>query len=93
MSQGAVIWVFISEIFPNSVRSQGSSLGSFTHWIMAAIIAWTFPIIVNGSPNGGFYSFIFFSCMVLVSLIFIWKVMPETKGRTLEQIQKDLGIV
>jgi sugar porter (SP) family MFS transporter len=93
MSQGAVIWVFISEIFPNSVRSQGSSLGSFTHWIMAAIIAWTFPIIVNASPNGGFYSFIFFSLMVLISLIFIWKVMPETKGRTLEQIQKDLGIV
>ena len=62
MSQGAVIWVFISEIFPNSVRSQGSSLGSFTHWIMAAIIAWTFPIFVNGSVNGGFYSFIFFSC-------------------------------
>ncbi len=93
LSQGAVIWVFISEIFPNSVRSQGSSLGSFTHWIMAAIIAWTFPIIVNASPNGGFYSFIFFSCMVFVSLIFIWRVMPETKGRTLEQIQKDLGIV
>ncbi len=93
LSQGAVIWVFISEIFPNSVRSQGSSLGSFTHWIMAAIIAWTFPIIVNGTPNGGFYSFIFFSCMVLVSLIFIWRVMPETKGRTLEQIQKDLGIL
>ncbi len=93
LSQGAVIWVFISEIFPNSVRSQGSSLGSFTHWIMAAIIAWTFPIFVNSSPNGGFYSFIFFSCMVFVSLIFIWRVMPETKGRTLEQIQKDLGIV
>jgi sugar porter (SP) family MFS transporter len=93
LSQGAVIWVFISEIFPNAVRSQGSSLGSFTHWIMAAIIAWTFPIIVHGSPSGGFYSFIFFSCMMLVSLIFIWRVMPETKGRTLEQIQKDLGIV
>src|SRR5450432_3010440 len=93
LSQGAVIWVFISEIFPNSVRSQGSSLGSFTHWIMAAIIAWTFPIFVNGSANGGFYSFIFFSAMVLISMIFIWRVMPETKGRTLEQIQKDLGIV
>jgi len=92
-SQGAVIWVFISEIFPNSVRSQGGSLGSFTHWIMAAIISWTFPIIVEGSPNGGFYSFVFYSAMMLVSLIFIWKVMPETKGRTLEQIQKDLGIV
>jgi sugar porter (SP) family MFS transporter len=92
LSQGAVIWVFISEIFPNAVRSQGSSLGSFTHWIMAAIIAWTFPIIANGSVNGGFYSFIFFSLMMLVSLLFIWRVMPETKGRTLEQIQKDLGI-
>jgi len=93
LSQGAVIWVFISEIFPNAVRSQGSSLGSFTHWIMAAIIAWTFPIFVNKIPNGGHYAFIFFSCMMLVSLIFIWRVMPETKGRTLEQIQKDLGIL
>lgn len=92
-SQGAVIWVFISEIFPNSVRSQGGSLGSFTHWTMAAIISWTFPIIVEGSANGGFYSFIFYSLMMLVSLIFIWRVLPETKGRTLEEIQKDLGIV
>lgn len=91
-SQGAVIWVFISEIFPNSVRSQGGSLGSFTHWIMAALISWTFPIIVEGSPNGGFYSFIFYSVMMLLSFIFIWKVMPETKGKSLEQIQKELGI-
>lgn len=91
-SQGAVIWVFISEIFPNSVRSQGGSLGSFTHWIMAAIISWTFPIIVEGNPNGGFYSFIFYCAMMLVALVFIWRVMPETKGRSLEQIQKDLGI-
>jgi sugar porter (SP) family MFS transporter len=91
-SQGAVIWVFISEIFPNSVRSQGGSLGSFTHWIMAAIISWTFPIIVEGSEHGGFYSFLFYSLMMVVSFIFIWRVMPETKGRSLEQIQKDLGI-
>ncbi|MEJ7769487.1 MAG: sugar porter family MFS transporter [Chitinophagaceae bacterium] len=91
-SQGAVIWVFISEIFPNSVRSQGGSLGSFTHWIMAAIISWTFPIIVEGSPNGGFYSFVFYTVMMVIALIFIWRVMPETKGRSLEQIQKELGI-
>jgi MFS family permease len=91
-SQGAVIWVFIAEIFPNSVRSQGGSLGSFTHWIMAAIISWTFPIIVGGSEKGGFYSFIFYSLMMLASFIFIWRVMPETKGKTLEQIQKELGI-
>ncbi len=89
-SQGAVIWVFISEIFPNSVRSQGGSLGSFTHWIMAAIISWTFPVIVEGSPNGGFYSFVFYSFMMLVSFIFIWKVMPETKGKSLEQIERTL---
>ena len=62
-SQGAVLWVFISEIFPNSVRSQGGSLGSFTHWIMAAIISWTFPMIVEGSPNGGFYSFVFYASL------------------------------
>lgn len=91
-SQGAVIWVFISEIFPNSVRSQGGSLGSFTHWIMAAIISWTFPIIVEGSANGGFYSFVFYAFMMVLAFIFIWRVMPETKGRSLEQIQKELGI-
>lgn len=91
-SQGAVIWVFISEIFPNSVRSQGGSLGSFTHWIMAAIISWTFPIIVEGSPNGGFYSFIFYTLMMFISFLFIWKFIPETKGKSLEQIQKLLGI-
>lgn len=91
-SQGAVIWVFISEIFPNAVRSQGGSLGSFTHWIMAAIISWIFPVIVERVPQGGFYSFLFFSVMTLIQLIFIWRVMPETKGKSLEQIQKDLGI-
>jgi len=91
-SQGAVIWVFISEIFPNSVRSQGGSLGSFTHWIMAAIISWTFPIIVQGNPQGAFISFIFYSGMMLLNLIFTWRVLPETKGRSLEDIQKDLEI-
>jgi sugar porter (SP) family MFS transporter len=91
-SQGAVIWVFISEIFPNSVRSQGGSLGSFTHWIMAALISWTFPVIVEGSTKGGFYTFIFYSLMMILSFVFIWKVMPETKGKSLEQIQRELGI-
>ncbi|HLX91831.1 MAG TPA: sugar porter family MFS transporter [Puia sp.] len=91
-SQGAVIWVFISEIFPNSVRSQGGSLGSFTHWIMAAIISWTFPVIVEGTAHGGFYSFIFYSAMMLLQLLFVLKFLPETKGKTLESIQKELGI-
>ena len=91
-SQGAVIWVFISEIFPNSVRSQGGSLGSTTHWVMAAIISWTFPVIVEGSKDGGYYSFVFYSIMMFIQLIFVWRVLPETKGRTLEAIQKQLGI-
>ncbi|HEY6902270.1 MAG TPA: sugar porter family MFS transporter [Puia sp.] len=91
-SQGAVIWVFISEIFPNSVRSQGGALGSFTHWIMAAIISWTFPVIVEGNKEGGYHSFLFYSVMMLLHLLFVWRMLPETKGRTLEEIQKDLGI-
>ena len=91
-SQGAVIWVFISEIFPNSVRSQGGSLGSFTHWIMAALISWTFPIIVEGSESGGYYSFIFYTLMMALHLIFVWKFLPETKGKTLEEIQKSMQI-
>jgi sugar porter (SP) family MFS transporter len=91
-SQGAVIWVFISEIFPNSVRSQGGSLGSFTHWIMAAAISWIFPVIVEGSPLGGHYAFLFYAAMMAASFLFIWRVMPETKGKSLEQIQKELGI-
>lgn len=91
-SQGAVIWVFISEIFPNSVRAQGSSLGSFTHWIMAAIISWVFPIVVESSTAGGYYAFLFYAVMMVASFVFIWKVMPETKGKSLEEIQKELGI-
>jgi sugar porter (SP) family MFS transporter len=96
-SQGAVIWVFISEIFPNSVRSQGGSLGSTTHWVMAAIITTVVPSVLelsNGDVNrqGGLRSFIFFAVMMFLQLIFIWRVMPETKGKSLEQIQKDLKI-
>jgi MFS family permease len=93
-SQGAVIWVFISEIFPNSIRSQGGSLGSTTHWAMAWIITTIVPSILESGKNGtgAYYSFVFFAIMMVLQLIFIWRVMPETKGRTLEEIQKDLGI-
>jgi sugar porter (SP) family MFS transporter len=89
-SQGSVIWVFISEIFPNQVRSKGQTLGSFTHWIMAALISWAFPIFVARSPMGGAYAFAFFSAMMVLQFFFAWRVMPETKGRSLEQIQTDL---
>jgi sugar porter (SP) family MFS transporter len=89
-SQGAVIWVFISEIFPNKVREKGQSLGTFTHWAMAAIVTGTFPVVAN--RLGGGTSFVFFACMMVLQLLFVWKIMPETKGRSLEQIQHDLGI-
>jgi sugar porter (SP) family MFS transporter len=75
--QGAVIWVFISEIFPNRVRARGQALGSFTHWFMAALISWTFPMIA--AESGGHTIWVLF-------------IMPETKGVSLEQIQKKLGI-
>ncbi len=90
ISQGAVIWVFISEIFPNKVRGKGQSLGSFTHWIFAAVIAQVFPgvaAIVGAGPT-----FVFFSIMMFLQLLFVWKMMIETKGKSLEKIQEDLGI-
>ncbi len=85
LSQGAVIWVFLAEIFPNEVRAQGSSLGSTTHWVFAAIISWVFPVIVEGSVLGGYYVFLFYAAMVVASFIFI-RFMPETKGKPLEEI-------
>ena len=91
-SQGAVIWVFISEIFPNKVRAKGQTLGSFTHWIMAAIISWTFPIFAESSQLGGAYAFSIFAFMMFLHLFFVWKVLPETKGQSLEGIQRSLGI-
>ena len=90
-SQGAVIWVFISEIFPNSVRSKGQSFGSFTHWFMAAIVSYSFPIIAE-MQNGSRIAFLFFSFMMVLHLIFVLKWLPETKGKSLEAIQHQLGI-
>lgn len=84
-SQGAVIWVFISEIFPNEVRANGQALGSFTHWIMAAVVAFSFPSIA--SYLGGGTTFLFFSGMMMLQLLFVWKMMPETKGSSLEKIE------
>ena len=86
-SQGTVIWVFIAEIFPNTVRAKGQSLGSFTHWVMAALISLSFPIIAEGSAMGGAYAFILFTAMMVLQFFFAWKIMPETKGKSLEQIQ------
>lgn len=89
-SQGAVIWVFISEIFPNKVRAKGQTLGSFTHWIMAAIIAFTFPYLA--SHVGGGHIFLFFCFMMVLQLVFVWRWMPETKGQTLEEIEMTMVV-
>ncbi|MEX0613987.1 MAG: MFS transporter, partial [Pirellulales bacterium] len=87
--QGAVIWVFISEIFPNAVRARGVALGCFTHWIMNALISWTFPIIARES---GGHAFAFYAAMMVLQLIWVLVWMPETKGVPLEEIQKHLHI-
>lgn len=83
-SQGAVIWVFISEIFPNTIRGKGQSLGAFTHWLVATGIAFVFPYIA--STFGGGTSFMIFSVMMVLQLIFVVRMMPETKGMSLEEI-------
>lgn len=88
-SQGAVIWVFISEVFPNRVRAKGQSLGSFSHWFMNAVISGVFPLLAASS---GGYPFIFFSLMMCLQFLVVLFVYPETKGVTLEQMQKKLGI-
>jgi sugar porter (SP) family MFS transporter len=87
-SQGAVIWVFISEIFPNQVRASGQALGSFTHWIMAAIIAFSFPYIAE--TLGGGTTFLIFTGMMVLQLLFVWRLMPETKGTSLEEIGRSI---
>ncbi|HEY7530017.1 MAG TPA: sugar porter family MFS transporter [Gemmatimonadota bacterium] len=87
--QGAVIWVFISEIFPNRVRARGQALGTFTHWVLAAAISWTFPMIA--AESGG-HAFAFYAAMMLLQLGWVACVMPETKGVPLEEIEAALGI-
>jgi SP family arabinose:H+ symporter-like MFS transporter len=88
-SQGAVIWVYISEVFPNRVRAGGQSLGSFSHWIMNAFISGIFPTLAAAS---GSIPFAFFAAMMVLQFFVVLFVYPETKGYTLEAMQKRLGI-
>jgi hypothetical protein len=84
-----VIWVYLSEVFPNSVRAKGQSLGSFSHWFMNAGISLIFPLMAAAS---GAYPFVFFSVMMVVQFIVVWLFYPETKGLSLEEMQKKLAI-
>src|SRR6516225_9472786 len=89
ISQGAVIWVYISEVFPNRVRSKGQSIGSSTHWIMNAIISGVFPVL---AARSGGYPFVFFAAMMALMFFVVLLTYPETKGVTLEEMQHRLGI-
>jgi SP family arabinose:H+ symporter-like MFS transporter len=89
ISQGAVIWVYISEVFPSRVRAKGQSVGSSSHWIMNAIIAYAFPQLAKSS---GAYPFVFFGAMMVVQFFVVLFFYPETKGYTLEKMQHRLGI-
>lgn len=88
--QGAVIWVFISEIFPSQVRARGQALGSFTHWAGAFVVTWAFPPIINGVGPAAAFA-LFFVCMV-AQLVWVLKVMPETKGVPLEEMERKLVV-
>jgi MFS transporter, SP family, arabinose:H+ symporter len=90
IGQGAVIWVFISEIFPNQVRSYGQSLGSSVHWIMAAVVTSVFPFFANNPAIGPAKIFMFFMLMMILQLLWVILKMPETKGVPLEQLEAKL---
>ena len=83
-SQGAVVWVFISEIFPNAVRARGQALGSFANWTTCALVSFLFPAVAHLHAS---WAFGFFAAMMVVQFVFAWKWMPETKGRSLEDIK------
>lgn len=87
--QGSVIWVYLSEIFPNRVRGRGQSLGTTTHWVAAAVISWTFPLIADVS---GGYTFAFYAVCMVLQLLWVLFKMIETKGISLEEIQRKLNI-
>jgi MFS family permease len=90
VGQGTVIWVLISEIFPNQFRATGQSLGSATHWVFAALITTVFPAVVSAFKPG--YIFLFFCGMMVLQLIWVRTVVPETKGVPLEEIQRQLKV-
>ena len=88
MSQGAVIWVYIGEVFPTSVRSKGQGVGSASHWFMNAAIAMLFPVVVHSMSTHT--PFVFFAIMTVVQFVVVLFVYPETKGQTLEALQRRL---
>ena len=89
MSSGACLWVFISEVFPNTVRAKGQALGCFTHWALCTVISWVFPM---AAERAGSWTFAFFAAMMVCQFVWALFFMPETKGGTTEDIERRLGI-
>lgn len=90
VGQGAVIWVFISEIFPNAVRAAGQSFGTGTHWVFAAIITLLGPVFIDIFKDNPWPIFAFFSFMMVLQLLYVYFMMPETKGISLEDLEKKI---
>ena len=90
VSQGAVIWVYISEVFPTRVRNKGQSVGSGTHWIMNTIISGIFPVI---AARSGAYPFIFFAAMMVAQFFVVLIFFPETKQVFSRELQRKLQIL
>ena len=88
IGQGSVIWVYISEIFPNHIRSSGQSFGTSTHWVLAALIPSMIPFLF--SSIGASYVFLIFLIMMIFQLVFVVFSMPETKGKSLETLSNEL---
>ena len=88
-SQGAVVWVYINEILPNAIRASGSAVICFALWGLCAAVGWSFPVLAGLSKSG---PFVFFALMMVVQFVLVLKFLPETKGRSLEELQREMGI-
>ena len=88
-SQGAVVWVCINELLPNAVRASGSAVACCLIWVLCLGVSWSFPVVAGVS---GAYAFAFFAVMMVVQFFLVWKFLPETKGVSLEELQKRLGV-
>ncbi len=88
-SQGAVVWVYINEILPNAIRASGSAVICFMLWVLCGAVSWSFPVVAGISASG---PFVFFAVMMVLQFVLILKFLPETKGRTLEELQRYFDI-
>ncbi len=88
-SQGAVVWVIINELLPNAIRVSGGAAVCFLMWLLCAAVSWSFPVIASKS---GASAFGFFALMMVLQFFLVWKYLPETKGVSLEELQKQLGV-